>query len=277
MAAFSDNDYDSDSYKRQKTWDRETLCSIFKHDNVNLLKEALKELSPRAIYKLIEDGCLADCEYEPEPYNSINCFKYLIKRGLKINTKDSDGFTPLHYACMFNHRAILYILRKGGNPDSSGKHGETPIRLYIHNGGTNLEVIKEAINRGFDVESTDYNGESLIHSIQSYDEHFLPLLDLFINNGFDINIKDDHGNTFLHGNSDDRSKMHHLYVNRRKINETLIRELHKRGFDFNAKNKKEVSVIDSFKGYPNIEEMKELVKQLDYDKSHGDIKDPGCD
>jgi len=247
------------------------LNKIFKKNNVELLKQKMKleDISPDKIYEMLGGECFSDrrCPVFENRVNSIDCFKYLVEQGLDINIKNFDGITPLLHACMYNNdEAIFYILENGGDPNI-GKRGITSIHSYFGNGGKNIEVIKKSIEKGFDVKHVDCNGVSCIHNFPSeYDDNFLCILDLFINNRFDINIKDKNGNTFLHNKN-----------NTRKINENLIRELHKRGFNFNAKNKKEVSVIDSLKGYPNIEEMKQLIFQLDQEEINGNIKDTGCD
>jgi len=275
MADFSDNDYDSDSNK--SVWDHKTLCAIFDCDNVNFLKQALKDISPRQICEIIGVDLLilSPDKYENSslPRDSIKCFKYLVKRGMDINIRDQMGCTPLYYACKYNPRAIRYILRKGGDPNAKNIGGETPIKRYItyrfsYKEDFNLEIIREAIDLGFDVKSVDSRGITClrIDGCINYDERFISLLDLFIQNGFDINTKDNNGNTFLHG----------ISLLGSRIDEDSFVQLYKRGFDFNIKNNEGLSVIDSFRAVPNkIEEIRELLQKLKEEEEFGEsIKEP---
>src|SRR5579864_7740975 len=154
----SDLSYDSDR-NDEFEYDFDNLCHIFAMDNVMLLKEALKKMTPTEIYLSIEKYCFFDEEegcHSQEgnyyPFSTIRCFKFLIKKGLDINQQDSKGRTPLYYACKYNNKAIIYLLRKGADPNICNNKGRNPIRVYIEadpDPKTILKILNEALKYGF--------------------------------------------------------------------------------------------------------------------------------
>jgi len=242
---FSDSAYDSDKEVIIK-YNHKFLCAIFQSDNVSTLKKVLKCMTPKEIFNNVGFYvfCYDDEEDNLDPYISIRCFKYLIKRGLNINEQDKDGNTPLHYACMYNPRAIYYLLRNGADPNIVDERGDTPIKRYIHYFYNDDEKVssflREAMKYGFKICAVDDKGKTLLDKVSetlissSKLEIFKVVLNLSIENGFDINHQDKSGNTFIH-----------RYILSERDVENFVKIMFERGFNFELENKEGISVIDS--------------------------------
>jgi len=269
FAYISDSQYESDppSETPQK-WSLDIIYAIFNNDKVQFLKEVLKDIAPDDLYEMIDQRCfIGFVKGRDIEHRTLNCFKYLVKRGLDINKKRKSSNTVFHTVCMTNLRAIFYTLKNGGDPNIKNDSGDTPIRLYIVQYGKShnfdVEFIKQAINHGFDVKSINDKGESCLHHYRPRNvEQFMSVLDLFINDGFDINTKDNKGNTFLHNTSIKDS-----------ILEQVIPELFSRGFDFRAKNNKDrtaMNCLDCCSINP-----KQIIQNLE--DAANQVKEPGVD
>lgn len=269
---FSEEDYSSDSDSENEIFSFGMLCSIFKDGDVALLKEVLKrkQVTPSVIYQTIKEGCFIDASEGGEhPHENIKCFKYLIKQGLDINAKDSEGNTPLHAACYYNSKAVPYILKKGGDPNIKNNKGDTPAHIYLgcfarsYNSLDNY-ILKRMIDHGLHLKFSVYDGRSyFFHYIPKRMEQFISILDLFIQNGFDINARYQKGNTLLH----------ETMV--QKIITELIPELFKRGFDFHARNDEDIDAIDSIRRIVNKGNLKEIIRKLEEEENDNQVKDPG--
>lgn len=52
----------------------------------------------------------------------------LIDKGAKLNLKDKYGYAPLHWAAIRGSKAVAELLiRKGSNVNARGRHGNTPL------------------------------------------------------------------------------------------------------------------------------------------------------
>jgi len=276
---FSDSDYDGSQSDCDgtKLFSHKILCAIFEDDNVDLLQKALQFMSPNQIYKMISVRCFVyidDDDGGHRPHDSINCFKYLIQQGLDINCQDEYGNTPLHHACIYNDRAIYYILRKGGNPNIKCSQGRTPIHCYVmghtdfnhrDESSADIDFLKEAISRGFDVKSVDINGNSCLHLYQTRKvDKFITVLDLFIENDFDINMVNNR-------NMDIIASSQKYFPN---VVEQLIPELFKRGFNFYSRDLP--SIVEMFNQNERNRIMN-LIEELHDQNNHNEIKQPEFD
>jgi len=282
MASFNDEDCISDSaYESDEDivikYDYDALCSIFRLDNISMLKDALRHMTPKEIYKMMKQECFTHVtdEGDYEPYKTIRCFKYLIKRGLDINEKDDDENTPLHYTCMYNQRAICYLLKNGANPNIYNDEGVDSVYCYLdyYKGSGLLSFLKESIKYGYQFDDNEKRKVLItnMRSILIFDEdtdEFEEVLDFFIEKGFNINYQDDGGNTFMHGS---------LITN--KIVEKMIEILFNRGFNFKLENNKGITVVNSLyiDKYRATEEDKQIMKDKIVNKlrdlEYPDVKD----
>ena len=59
----------------------------------------------------------------------------LVGQGVDLHAKDSDGYTPLHYACRCGHAEVVKaLLEKGADVHPKDSVGETPLYLACEEG-----------------------------------------------------------------------------------------------------------------------------------------------
>ena len=99
--------------------------------------------------------------FVPRPDEDISkCVKLLLDSGLKPESVDRYGQTPLHYAVRYaNKPAIKLLLEAGADPNATDSgHGNTPLHLAATIGVT--DFIKDLITAGGDSKLTRKNGET---------------------------------------------------------------------------------------------------------------------
>ncbi len=87
--------------------------------------------------------------------------KHLISKGY-INSRDSNGIPPLHYAVYYrNHTTISILLQNGANPDMQlpGSH-ETPLILATIIG--DITTVQNLIQRGADAHLSTAHGNTAL-------------------------------------------------------------------------------------------------------------------
>jgi len=58
----------------------------------------------------------------------LQATELLLNYGAKVNSKDEDGDTPMHYACRNNNTDIItLLLNNGASPNIANKYGELPM------------------------------------------------------------------------------------------------------------------------------------------------------
>jgi len=63
-------------------------------------------------------------------YRQLDNVKLLVEHGADINHQDKSGTTPLMQAVLGTmYEVALYLLRQGGDPNLSNKHGVNPVAL----------------------------------------------------------------------------------------------------------------------------------------------------
>jgi ankyrin repeat protein len=154
----------------------------------------------------------------------------LIKSGININTKNSNGITPLIYAISNNLIDIAKLLiENGADINAKNKNGITPL-MVVHN----IEIAKLLIENGADVNAKDNND---VTSLMYTDD--IEIAKLLIENGADVNAKDKDGKTPLmyavnNVNNDN---------NDNNIDTSITQLLLEHGADINAVDKDDKSAI----------------------------------
>jgi len=83
---------------------------------------------------------------------------------MQVNATDIFGRVPLHYAAANSSDAAKYLLRLGANPRSKDTHGWTPLHYAGWYG--NMNAAKILVNGGAEV---DAKGKDGIVRIQGYE------------------------------------------------------------------------------------------------------------
>jgi ankyrin repeat protein len=131
---------------------------------------------------------------------NLNILKKLIAAGIDINKYDTDGRTPLHWACRYGHLKMTeYLINCGANINVKTYYqcGLATIRdtaLIIAISTNNTKLVNLLMNAGANVNIPDQIGQTPLH--RAYDNY--QIIKLLINAGADVNIPDRHGLIPLH-------------------------------------------------------------------------------
>jgi ankyrin repeat protein len=81
----------------------------------------------------------------------------LLDKGADIEAKDKDGWTPLLYAAVTMHEAIVrMLLDKGADVEAKNEDGRTPL-LYAAERGHEA-VVRMLLDKGADIKAKDKDG-----------------------------------------------------------------------------------------------------------------------
>lgn len=65
----------------------------------------------------------------------IDCVKYLLRKGAKIDARTCDDWTPLHCAVRWNNIVVAeYLLSQGADINAKSSGGNTPLHIVASNG-----------------------------------------------------------------------------------------------------------------------------------------------
>ncbi|XP_033741695.1 transient receptor potential cation channel subfamily A member 1 homolog [Pecten maximus] len=110
----------------------------------------------------------------------------------KINVRDEDKITPLHYAARYNHKAVAKLLvDNGADPDSRDSENLTPLHYaarYRRQRQKTTDTDDEDDGPELPDSSPQDEGTQADNSVISY----------LVQNGADINKQDKYGQTPLH-------------------------------------------------------------------------------
>ncbi|OZH54327.1 hypothetical protein AFK68_11665 [Hydrocoleum sp. CS-953] len=104
----------------------------------------------------------------------------------KVNAKDYDGSTPLHYAKLT--KLIVILIEDGADVNARDNYGETP----LHYARDNQDVAAILIANGADVNAKNNYGETPLHKVDNQ-----KVAALLISHGADVNAKNNYGETPL--------------------------------------------------------------------------------
>jgi ankyrin repeat protein len=107
----------------------------------------------------------------------------LIAEGADMNANTDNGETPLDIAIKYKRTETADLLRKHG-----GNKGEELRALLVAAGNGHLEVVKQSIADGIDVNTKDNNGTTPLHNAARRGHK--EIAELLIANGADVNATD---------------------------------------------------------------------------------------
>ncbi len=113
----------------------------------------------------------------------------------KIDAKDEEGYTALHWACMRAHWDIAkYLIEKGADLNVVGGDGGTQINWAVHH--DNVDIIQTLIDKGAKLNIRNQWGMTELHTaIWRGNIHVVEYL---LDHGSDPNIKTNEGWTAMH-------------------------------------------------------------------------------
>jgi len=125
---------------------------------------------------------------------NIKILKKELRSVRNINLFDSEGFTPLFWACFHGHQEIVkYLLKQGANVNLS-RNRLRP--LHVAAIGGHLNVIKILFKAGVNADVLEYKGDRTpLH--WAAQEGQIQAGRLLIKNGANINKLNAHGETPL--------------------------------------------------------------------------------
>ena len=136
------------------------------------------------IFSAAKEGAVADVQH------------FVEKKGVDVNEKDTNDWTPLHFAAYHNSNVevIKYLVSQGADINARSNSGRTPIYGAAQN-NTNVEILKYLVSQGTDVNARDNKGFAPLHVVSCETAKNAHIL---ISKGADIHTKEAGGGTPLH-------------------------------------------------------------------------------
>ncbi|XP_023029372.2 uncharacterized protein isoform X1 [Leptinotarsa decemlineata] len=166
---------------------------------MDLGNETLEDLDGETLADLINQLCEPPERDEPSIMKAVrkenlDKITYLITSGESVNSKDSDGYTPLHLAAMKENLDIMKCLLTVPDIDinARNKFDETP--CFTSSKFGNFKMTQLLVDSGADVNIPNEYFETPLHA----SVHFPNISQLLIENGADLDAVDSEGRSVLH-------------------------------------------------------------------------------
>ena len=134
---------------------------------------------------------------DPIGQNNLKIINFLIDKTADVGFKTDFGNSILHEVAMCQRKGLMKIfISRGAKVNEKNSRRQTPLHLAVQFGNDNIDVVKELIELGGDLETRDdTNATPLFLAVtKGYKNKAKEL----INHGADINCKNKHGFTLLH-------------------------------------------------------------------------------
>ena len=124
--------------------------------------------------------------------------RFFIKKGLDVNAKDNDGWTPLMAAARETSSVEMLkaLIDAGADTAVSDDDGWTLLHLAAAL-NPNADITKFFLEQGFDPERRDNAGRTPLMEAALYQSN-VGVIDLLVKAGADITAKTERGETLLH-------------------------------------------------------------------------------
>jgi uncharacterized protein len=113
-----------------------------------------------------------------------------------LNTLALDGFSALSLACFFGHLEVVKeLLERGADVNLAANNESKIYPIHAATASTNLDIIRLLLSNGADVNAAQHGGFRSIHSAAMHGN--LAMLKLLLHYNAEINVKTDAGITPL--------------------------------------------------------------------------------
>ncbi|WP_074243736.1 ankyrin repeat domain-containing protein [Mycobacteroides abscessus] len=113
-------------------------------------------------------------------YNSVDYLRHEIASGLDINEVGTNGWTPLHRACMaYSYEAAKILLEAGAAVDPQDKWGKTPLVCAVTSDSRALDLVILLLEYGANPTIENDAGNSALKNAHDLmgTEQLVPALD----------------------------------------------------------------------------------------------------
>ena len=124
------------------------------------------------------------------------CSELLQQEYMQINTKDSFGMTPLHWACnLGNSKAVVLLLEWEADVNLLTARGSSALHEACRGG--QIDCVRSALDAGCPADSVSRYGQTPLSLVGDTDDA-ASICELLFHQGADVNHVDHNGHTALH-------------------------------------------------------------------------------
>ncbi|XP_062503574.1 uncharacterized protein LOC134180443 isoform X2 [Corticium candelabrum] len=91
----------------------------------------------------------------------------LERKGADVNSRDTNGWTALHWAAVHNNSAVIsYLIQKGVHVNEATKDGYTALQMAAVN--NYFSVVACLMQHDADINATSSKGETVLELVKKY-------------------------------------------------------------------------------------------------------------
>ena len=132
---------------------------------VSAVRLAVYNQRPEVAAMLVERGARLDV-FDASATGATERLRALLAEDpARANAFAPDGFTPLGFASFFAHPATArLLLENGADPNQAARNGTRVSPLHSAIAGGNIEIVRDLLARGADVQGGQEGGFTPLHS-----------------------------------------------------------------------------------------------------------------